>query len=651
LQTQDFDVRNRAGAAPLGAHLPKIDHRILSQRKPPMPTWRSVIVYLFASLLVSAIFHSNLLARLAVDSQQKVGVPLASSRTDASDNYVYFDLIKHGVGACNTAAYPEATRIEGNPLACTYIGGVLAGNVLWRLSHAMTTSERAAISLLLILSTALLAMSLLLAFGAVLDRQFGIASSLALTGTSLFLLDNFSLSFYARSLQLNFREVLNLEPGFDRLLNPSIFWSLGLLTLTCVLLTMRQRSRVLVGLGSAAAAACATAGLAVTASLIGGLGLFLGLELLVRRRLDWRVLFVTVVLALGAAYSLSWFSVFHKTQLGADLHHGEFTGPRVNFYLLWLLVPVAVGRISVAGRDQNVLMKCLLLSAVIMGMVCESVELGIRLWLRGSCIFAFLASAAWLWNLGERHAGAFVDNLFHWRRRWDGGLSSAVSAVAVGAILFGTMQVVRPFDLERPRGFVDRDKYQTLTWLEKHTPSGAVIASTSIEDSFLIDFYTRGKPYVPLYGLSILPQSELVKRYFRTIGKVEEGSEFFDKLSTITPGALSAYNVALKDGLDRPFDETAYQPVAFYLMLLYYPFTTESQNIFSANMPAASFLDWLRRMRDESHRECARYDYLIIRVSERLIDSDRYETSYRNANYVVLRPKQAGDRNAVATCS
>lgn len=62
--------------------------------------------------------------------------------------------------------------------------------------------------------------------------------------------------------------------------------------------------------------------------------------------------------------------------------------------------------------------------------------------------------------------------------------------------------------------------------------------------------------------------------------------------------------------------ETAYQAVAFYLMLLYYPFTTESRDFFSANAPTAVFLDWLRGMRDESRRECARYEYLIIRASE-----------------------------------
>lgn len=302
-----------------------------------MPTWRSVVVYLFASLLVSAIFHSNLLARLAVDHQQKVGVPLASSRTDASDNYVYFSLIKQGLGACNSATYPEATRIEGNSLACTYIGGVLVGNVMWRLSQAVTPSKRAAISLLLILGTALLAMSLILAFGAVLDRKFGFASALAIAGASLFLLDNFALSFYLQSLHLDFVGVLDLEPGFARLLNPSIFWSLGLLTLTSVLFAMRQRSRALAGCATVAAAICATAGLAVTAALTGGLALFLGLQLAIKRQIDWLVLCVTAVLVAGAAYALLGFSTFHSSQLGANVHHGKLVKLSANppFFGCW----------------------------------------------------------------------------------------------------------------------------------------------------------------------------------------------------------------------------------------------------------------------------------------------------------------------------
>lgn len=96
--------------------------------------------------------------------------------------------------------------------------------------------------------------------------------------------------------------------------------------------------------------------------------------------------------------------------------------------------------------------------------------------------------------------------------------------------------------------------------------------------------------------------------------------------------------------------ETAYQAVAFYLMLLYYPFTTESRDIFSANAPTAVFLDWLRGMRDESHRECARYEYLIIRASEHPNNGSRYNVLYRNANYAVLHPKYAGDGNGIIEC-
>lgn len=313
-----------------------------------------------------------------------------------------------------------------------------------------------------------------------------------------------------------------------------------------------------------------------------------------------------------------------------------------------------IGKIGAGGPKQNMLMKCVLFSSAIIGMFCDSVDLGSRLWLRGSCVFAFLAAAAWLWSLAEGPAfrlvrGSWLPS-FQLCARWNARVRSALSAVAVVAALFGAMQIVRPFHLDRPRGFVDHDKYDTLTWLDRHAPPGSVIASTSIEDSFLIDFYTSGRPYVPLFGLTILPQAEIVRRYFRTIGEIEEGQQLFARLSAMTSDALSSYNVALKNGLEHPFDQTAYQAFAFYLMLLYYPFTTESQSIFSANVPTTVFLDWLRGLRDQSHRDCARYDYLIIGATEHLSESTRYDVLYRNVNYALLHPKNSSDGNGAIEC-
>ncbi|MFX7025234.1 hypothetical protein ABTI08_20145, partial [Acinetobacter baumannii] len=85
----------------------------------------------------------------------------------------------------------------------------------------LTSSSRSAVALLLILNTALLALSFLYALGEILGRTFSLGSAIVLAFGLLFALDNFGLSFSAKEWNLDFQSVLSLEPGFSRLINPS----------------------------------------------------------------------------------------------------------------------------------------------------------------------------------------------------------------------------------------------------------------------------------------------------------------------------------------------------------------------------------------------------------------------------------------------
>jgi hypothetical protein len=187
---------------------------------------RQIAVYLLAAVVVAFVLHMNLLARLSVNNAEKVGMPLLSSRTDPSDNYVYFNLLKLGLSACHRPAVTPpayADNISGNPLACTYIGGLIVGHVLWLFAKAITLTDRMAISVLLVLNSALMAFAFLLAVSAVLRRNFGLASSIALAGICLYAIDNFGLWVYYGNLSYKIVDVLGLEPGFARLVSPAIF--------------------------------------------------------------------------------------------------------------------------------------------------------------------------------------------------------------------------------------------------------------------------------------------------------------------------------------------------------------------------------------------------------------------------------------------
>lgn len=605
-------------------------------------TGRRPVTYLLAACLAALMMYSGLLARLViVDVPDRIAVPLSSSRTDPSDNYVYFSLLKRGLMSCREPSDVQDGRVQGNPLACSYIGGLAVANLIWRVARWLTSSSRSAVALLLILNTALLALSFLYALGEILGRTFSLGSAIVLAFGLLFALDNFGLSFSAKEWNLDFQSVLSLEPGFSRLINPSTFWTLGFATIALMIRQVQQPSFARLALAVAAAVICGLAGLAVSATLIGGLGLYLLVHLATTRRIAWSLAVVCAALIAGIAYSFLQVRVFYATPMGKDLQHGQFVGLHLNLAMLFLLIIVVLGKVRSNDRRVNGLAKCLLLASILIGMVCESFELGNRLWLRGSAGIAFLVFLAWLLECNERLAAGWL-----YRRPnmpW-GELRSALSIAIIVAVLLPIAIYVRPPQLDRARGFIDRDKYDVLSWLAPRVGSHTQVASTNIEDSFLVEYYTPSAPFVPLYSLSILQTDQVLRRYFSITDLIEEGAEIFDRLHTVTKSALAQFNEASKAGPATAADYSVYQSLAFYHMLLYYPFTRSTKAIFQPEAPSGEFLNWLRRLRDDAGNEMGRFDYLIIRANEHLREPARFDVVYRNQGYIVLQDRDPGAR-------
>lgn len=603
----------------------------------------ALATYAAAAMIVALILNSNLLVRLSVHDDQRIGMPLLSSRTDASDNYVYFSLLKRGVSACRNATHHDGTSTDGNALACTYIGGLFAGNVLWEIADAIVPSKRLAVSLLMILNTAALAFAFLLAFFTIRRRHFTLAASIVIAGATLYVLDSFAASFALKRILLQFREILGGEPGFVRLVNPSLFWAFGLATLAALLASLRHASPVPLSVALLAGVLCGLSGLAVTANLIGGIGLFVLIRLVTARKIEWKAAAVGVALTAGIVYVLLQFMLYHASDLGKSVQHGEALALKFNPAMLWLLVPITFGRVC-DDRRQNLLLKCILFVAMVIGLVCESFTLGDRLWLRGTVAFALLIAAAWLWYwIGVLTADAVATvreaglKRASVGRRWRGAAAAFVAAVV---FMLATLYA-RPPRLDYARGFLDTDKYDALAWLDGRVKAGMTVASTNIEDDFLLDFYTDGSPYVPLFGLTTLSETVIAARYVSVLGEIENGGAVLEAIRAVRKNDLFTYNQNLKEGLRQPYDYARYQPVAFYLMLLYYPFTQFSMQIFDGEQPGAPFLAWLAQCEDKARAttpDAPRYDYLIVRASEALRRPERFDVAYRNKSYIVLRP-------------
>jgi hypothetical protein len=384
---------------------------------------------------------------------------------------------------------------------------------------------------------------------------------------------------------------------------------------------------------------CGLAGLAVSLTLAAGIGLFIAIELLKERRVNWSAVAILAALGLGLGVTLLQFRLFYATELGKELQHGHLSGIVVQRAPLMLVIPLLFGRAS-RSDPENLLVKCLLASAIIVAVFCESVELGFRLWFRGALAFAFLACTAWLITNAERIIMAFGGALKPPTQQ--SALFNGAALVLVVVMLVGATLYARPPRPDMARGYVDPEKYEVLTWLDSRVGRGGVVASTNIEDSFLIDAYTQATPFVPLYALSVLSQTSLVKRYFHVIDLLESGDAVAKSLRTVSPSQLTQFNADLvTDRWKKPYDYAGYQPLAFYHMLLYYPYNHATKDIFRDDSPTPQFLNWLDETREGAKSEFAkfRYDYLIVSQDEAIKRPDRFEVAFRNSRYLVLRSK------------
>ena len=602
---------------------------------------RRLFNYSIAALLAALMMYSGLIARLSIDDGYRAGVPLASSRTDPSDNYAYFSLLKRGIRSCRHPTEAVTEPLQGNQIACTYLGGLALGNVLWTISQWLAPSKRVAVSILLILNAAAMSFAFLWALDAILRRTFAFIIATTLAVAVLYTLDNFALSFYAQTLNFDFHSILSLEPGFARLVNPSLFWALGFATIALLLHQMQRTTAIGFTVLFAIAVVCGTAGLAVSACILMGCCLFVGADLLLTRRINWLVIGSSTGLAIGLAFSYWQLRQFYATDLGKVLQHGQTLDLRLNWAMLWLAAPIAFGKIVPDSPARNLLTKCLLAAAAIIGLVCESFELGNRLWLRGSAAIAFLACVAWLWSRGEilfRNCPNIVADasLFFHRRPW----TRILTSIIVLAILSVMTAIARPPQLDKARWFIDRDKLEVLTWLAGNTKHDTLVASTSIEDSFLIEFYTSGAPFVPLYGLTILPREMQLRRYFHVLDLIREGDDVVERLGSAQKSALEEYNQKIKIGFVTPPDHGTYESLAFYHMLLYYPYSRDMLGIFKADRVDPNFLKWLGEIKAASRSQVGAFDYLILRSDEHLKEMAPFEVAFRNASYVIMRSRR-----------
>ncbi len=591
--------------------------------------WLSFLLPAFA---VALLLHSDAILRHFHEAPDRTGLLMSGPRTDIGDNYYYFTMLRHAP----ERILPKATR-QGDPdggdhrninaVTNSYAAALYAGHAIYRVAAALAPTSRDAVLATSILHIAVLtfcfaAFLVTLLGGEFRGRWFPV---LALAYVGLVFVDAFGNSLYlGRPYWSN--NLLTYYSNPLRFVNPTLFWAAGLAAAAFIVRWIRGERA---GDFFAAVALAGLAGLfsiSVGATLVLALGLAIIFEALGNRTIRWRLLGIAMAATAGLAWGYLQLRAYGSTPLGQELRHGEFLGfaPKWHFLFLLGLIPFVW---RMLGKER-VFVAALVVAAMIVGMFSESFHLGNRLWLRGAVVYAwaitiFVAARIVLGWLASRHV--VVKGRMGWQ------------AVAVVLMVAFVLQAQQP-DTGSWKGFVERDKWELLDWMDLHLTDGAVVASADIEDAFLLPLYTRAKPLYTMYGLTNRTLDDELRRYFYTMRLFDRDRQILDSVLSLKQEDVLRYLGHVMGPVPDPYRSGDADAIIFLELVAYHSHVRDLSDALTDPVQHQLLENLLRSRAEEASRSSYSFDYAVFQVDRSLPSSFAgWPVIYENSHYSVLK--------------
>lgn len=596
--------------------------------------WR-LLGWLFAAAMVSVLLHSDAILRHFHSAPEKVGVLMSGPRTDVGDNYYYFTMLRHAPERVLPMAPREGDPDGGdhrnvNAVTNAYAAALHAGHLLYRMATALTSGSREAVLLTSILHTAVLALSFVI-FAATLLGEVAWPSAVLLfilAALGLVFIDAFGIGMYlGRPYWVHWANAAQVrDPNALRLINPTLFWAVGLVAAAFIVRWIRQEISLDYFSAIALAGLTGLFSISVGATLTLALGLTIIFEALVNRVVRWRLLGVALAATAGLAWSYLQLRAYSATSLGLELRHGEFLGfaPKWQFLFLLALIPV-IWRIL--GKER-VFISALVMSAMIVGMFCESFHLGSRLWMRGAVVYAWTITAL----LVTRIALGWVspEGPLMRGRMWQ----KVIVVALMGIFVFQAQQQ----DTNSWRGFVERDKWELFEWIDNHLPPNSVVASADIEDAFLLPIYTPTKPLYAMYGLTSRSPDDELRRYFYDMALYARNENALLSTLQLTRKDMLAYYEHVSGAVVDPWRGEKADATIFLHLVVYYAYNKKLSGLFDDTEARYRFEIMLRSRAEEAKRLSYALDFAIIdRELPLPLSFVGWQNVYQNKRFVLVR--------------
>lgn len=563
--------------------------------------------FLAPAFLVSALLHLNPLIKYLQEDSDKVSLIMSGPRTDLGDNYYYFTLLKHAPERMLNDNFISIDPDRGdhralNAVSNSYAFSLYLAHIAYRIADALSPTSRESALITSIILTSFLSLSFL-SFLMALDQPkkilAGFSSGLSLTLIGLVFIDAFGNSLYvARPYWSN--SLLSYYSNSLRMVNPTIFWGGGLFAVALIVRWFRKKNKVdyvgavflvgLVGLCS----------ISVAAPLFLALVSTLAFNTLKNRSFSWPLFFIALSCLFGLAWSYLQLYSYALTPLGQELRHGEFLGIVVKwqFLMLLTLIPFAWR----ALEAERVFICALLISSILVGIFCDSFNLGSRLWLRGSVIYVWPISVfigAYLFinlaNIPSRHIGL-------------------LKASMIILIVLFVYQGVKP-DLRMWQGFIEKDKWEMLAWVDRHLPKDSIVASADLEDAFLLPIYTKSKPVYSMYGLTQRSREENLRRFFYTMSLFGRDKQVLGDSLRVDKESQQEYLRHVMGNIQAPYKGNIADAVIFLELVVYHAYVNDTANALNDPLRREALENILKKSASDARLNNYKFDFIIVENS------------------------------------
>ena len=597
----------------------------------PVSRWSQ---FLLAAFVVSILLHSDALLRHFHHAPEKTGLYISGPRTDLGDNYYYFTMLRHVPERLSRGAVRHEDPDGGdhrntNAVTNSYAAALYAGHALYRLAEFVTPTSREAVLLTSILHTTVLAFCFMAFLATLLDGNFrcGWFTLLALAYVGLVLVDAFGNSMYLGKHYWA-SNLLTYYSNTTRLINPPLFWAAGLAAAAFIVRWIRkERPADFIG-AVALAGVTGLFSISVGATLVLALSFTIAFESLVSRTVRWHLLGIALATIVSLSYAYLQLRAYVSTPLGEDLRHGEFLAvtPKWHFLLLLGLIPF----VWQTREKERGFVAALVVSAMIIGIFCESFHLGGRLWLRGAVVY--------VWAITVFLAARIVLGWFAWtnrpeyRTRW---IWLKVAAMALMTIFIFKEQ--QP-DTGAWKGFVERDKWELINWIDKHLPQNSVVASLDIEDAFLLPIYTLAKPLYSMYGLTIRTRDDELNRYFHNMRLFGREEQRLASILNLKQEDLLQYIEHVMGSISIPYLGDTADSVIFFELVLYHSHVRDLSKALTDPVQHQRLEKLLHDRAEEASKLKYSVDYAIIENVRSLPSSfSGWPVIYESRRYSVIR--------------